>query len=90
MFWPHIEIALRGHQIFRQAREGGGDHRIDGDTIARQLLCGNNGKGSNSGLGGAVVGLPSVAIDARGEVVLIKRPLKGIYGCFASESNGSA
>ncbi len=65
MFWPQVDLCLGGDQPFRQAGEGRGRDRIDGDAIARQFHRSNDGKGRNTRLSGAIVGLTDIAIDAR-------------------------
>src|SRR5581483_6226585 len=53
-------------QALGHARERRGRDGIDGDAVAAQLARGDDGEGGYAGLGRPVVGLPDVAVDARG------------------------
>ena len=50
---------------------------VDGHPVAGDLEGGDRGERRDAGLGGAVVGLTGVAVDARHRVVLMIRPLTG-------------
>ena len=65
----HLLLDLVGQlahaQVLGHAGEGGGGDGVDGDAVAGQLLGGDDREAGDAGLGGAVVGLADVAVDAR-------------------------
>src|SRR5579875_3185401 len=75
MFWPQVDIGLGRHETLRQAREGRGRKRVNGDAIAPQLQRGDDSKGSDTSLGGTIVGLADITIDARGRRGVNQAPL---------------
>src|SRR6185295_10934475 len=52
-------------EVFGKPRERAGCDRVDGDAVAAELARGDDRERRDAGLGGAVVGLPGVAVDAR-------------------------
>ena len=57
-----------------------GRDAVDRDAVAHELHRGDHGERGDAGLGGAVVGLADVAVDARRRAVLMMRRVERLAG----------
>ena len=61
---PRLGVALEAEVLGHPGERARGD-RVDGDAVAGQLVADDLREGGDAGLGGAVVRLAGVAVDAR-------------------------